>query len=346
MTRLLPKIDTYHLLIFYHVCREQSITVAAEKLFLSQPTVTSHIKSLEDAVQLKLIQIDRKKLSLTRVGEGLYHYAREIFEQAMAADRFIEIVKESSLYIGVSPLLQQPITKAMNNMSDQLDPSIRLELILGESSRLIKEVAESKIDLAVVFDLDYGVKNLSRVKVASEIQLVFYASPFHPIFQKDEIKWTDLGDYPLVSGSESSSIRKIVANKLISEGLSTPPKFYYSVSNSELFTVAIRNRDCISLAVLGEIKEEIACHVVKVLPLPNGICLDLDVLAYESHISTSLVQQFISSVRSYFEVEQQNIDHSIAGILGTAFKATRIPDKSGLYTGHSESPDAAGSPRL
>jgi LysR family transcriptional regulator, transcriptional activator of the cysJI operon len=328
MNRLLPKIDTYHLLIFYHVCREQSITIAAEKLFLSQPTVTSHIKSLEDAIQMKLIIIDRKKLSLTRVGEGLYHYAREIFEQAMAADRYIEIVKESSLYIGVSPLLQQPITKTLNSMSDQLDSSIRLELVLGESLKLLKEVVESKIDLAVVFDLDEGFNNLKRVKVARGIQLVFYASPYHPIFQKEKIRWTDLGDYPLVSGSESSSIRKFVANKLISEGLTTPPKFYFTASNSELFTVAIRNRDCISLGLLKEIREDIAGNVFKALPLPDSICLDLEIVAYESHIATSLVQQFISSIRSYFEVEQQIMEQSIAGITDTAFEATRIPGKS------------------
>ncbi len=330
MSRLLPRIDTYHLLVFYHVCREQSITVAAEKLFLSQPTVTSHIKSLEDTIQLKLVTVDRKKLSLTRVGEGLYSYAREIFEQAMAADRYIEMVKESSLYIGVTPLIQKSISKSLNDMLNRLDSSVRLELILGESDKLLKEVEESKIDVAVVFDLDDVYKNLSRVKVARGIQLAFCASPYHPVFRKDNIKWTDLGDYPLVSGSSYSSIRKLVANKLKSEGLTTPAKFYSTASNSDLFTVAIRHRDCISLAVLGEIQEEIASHAVKVLPLPDGLFLDLDVVAYESHFSTTLVQQFISSIRSYFESKRHIIDRSLAGIPAPVLSFTRTPGKSGL----------------
>jgi len=53
----IPKLDVYNLVVFYLVVNEKSLTAAAEKLFLSQPTVTYHIKSLEKSVGTKLLDI-------------------------------------------------------------------------------------------------------------------------------------------------------------------------------------------------------------------------------------------------------------------------------------------------
>ena len=123
------------------VCNEKSITAAADKLFLSQPTVTAHIKALESSLDAKLVQINRKKLTLTPIGEGLYNYSRDIFQQSMAAERFIEISRESSLNIGVSSLLVQKVAVAINAMyaiSKKRSQSINIKVRTGELLTLIK----------------------------------------------------------------------------------------------------------------------------------------------------------------------------------------------------------------
>lgn len=50
------KLDIQNLIVFYHVATEQSLTSAAEKLCLSQPTVTYHIKTLEANVGVRLLE--------------------------------------------------------------------------------------------------------------------------------------------------------------------------------------------------------------------------------------------------------------------------------------------------
>jgi LysR family transcriptional regulator, transcriptional activator of the cysJI operon len=189
---LLPKIETYYLLIFYHVCKEKSISTAAEKLFLSQPTITSHIKSLEESAQTKLINIERKRLSLTKAGEGLYKYASVIIQQAMAADRFIEIMRESSLMIGTCSLFARVMGKAINNLHKKINYSTKIDVKFGESFKIVKEVVDTETDLAVVPDLDYGFTNLNHVKIKSNLKLYFFATPSHPIFKKEKIVWSDL----------------------------------------------------------------------------------------------------------------------------------------------------------
>jgi DNA-binding transcriptional LysR family regulator len=189
---LLPRIETYHLLIFYHVCREKSISAAAEKLFLSQPTVTNHIKSLEESVQMKLINIERKKLTLTKAGEGLYNYASVILQQAMAADRFIEITRESSLLVGACSLFARIMGKTINNMHKKINSSTKIEVEFGEAFNMVKEVADTLSDLAVVPNLDYGFSQLSHVRIKDGLKLKFFADPSHPIFKKAAITWNDL----------------------------------------------------------------------------------------------------------------------------------------------------------
>ena len=97
-----PKLDVYNLVVFYFVASEKSLTAAAEKLFLSQPTVTYHIKSLEQSVGAKLLEIRKKKLFLTQAGEGLFKYSKQIYQQLINAERFIEELKEASLRVGIA----------------------------------------------------------------------------------------------------------------------------------------------------------------------------------------------------------------------------------------------------
>jgi len=297
MAKLFPKIGIYHLLIFYYVCNEKSITAAANKLYLSQPTVTSHMKSLEQSVQTKLFQICKKKLVLTHVGEGLYSYAREIFQQSMAADRFIEISKESNLYIGVSSLLVLPVARAIHSMSEQLKKSVNIEVRFGESFNLVKEVIDSSVDVAIVPNFDFGVNKLSHVRIIDGIKLLFYASPSNPIFLKRSIEWVDLAEYPLIIGTEDSPMKKILTNKLISEGLQASPQFYLTADNFEFFKTIVKSGNSISFAVWEDIQGEVERGLLKVVPLPDDICVNIDVITHESHFSTYLVQEFITAVR-------------------------------------------------
>jgi DNA-binding transcriptional LysR family regulator len=298
MEKLLPKIDIYHLLVFYYVCNQKSITAAANKLFLSQPTVTAHMKSLERSTQTKLFQIDKKKLTLTHTGEGLYHYAREIFRQSMAADRFIEISKESNLNIGVSSLLVLPVARAINSLSKQMLTSVNFEVRFGESFTLVREVADSNIDVAIVPNFDFGINNLSHFRIADGVKLTFYASAANPIFQKESVVWADLADYPLIIGTEESPMKKILTNKLVAEGLKSSPQFYLTADNFEFFKTIVKNGNSISFSLYEDIHEDVEKGTLKVLPLPSDILVDIDVITHQSHFSTFLVQEFIASVKN------------------------------------------------
>jgi LysR family transcriptional regulator, transcriptional activator of the cysJI operon len=300
MKQSLPKIDTYRLLLFYHVCNEKSITAAAEKLFLSQPTITTHMKTLERSIQTKLFKIERQKLVLTQIGEGLYDYAREIYQQAMAADRYIEVSKESSLKIGISSLLVQKMAQAINTMLERRKLSINLEAHSGESFTLIKELSDASIDLAVVPNFDFGTNNFSHIRVVDRVKLIFYANASNPIFKKMKIDWSDVFDYPLIIGTENSPMARIVAKKIDQEGLKKSPRYYFTADNFDFFKTIVKNGDSISFSLLEDIQDDVDKGILKVLPLTNDICVDIDIVGYQNYYSIEMVKEFIACVKDAF----------------------------------------------
>ena len=70
--------DIRQLEAFVYTVKYQSFSLAAQKLYISQPTVSAHIRSLEEEFHTQLLKRTTKSLSLTPAGTKLYSYATEI----------------------------------------------------------------------------------------------------------------------------------------------------------------------------------------------------------------------------------------------------------------------------
>ncbi len=72
-------LNYHHLLYFWTVAREGSVTAACERLRLAQPTVSGQLRLLEDSLGEKLFVKSGRGLALTEIGQVVYRYADEIF---------------------------------------------------------------------------------------------------------------------------------------------------------------------------------------------------------------------------------------------------------------------------
>src|SRR5687767_5659293 len=72
-------LNYHHLLYFWTVAREGSVSKAAERLHLSQPTISAQVRMLEEALGERLFLRTGRSLSLTDFGRLAYRYADEIF---------------------------------------------------------------------------------------------------------------------------------------------------------------------------------------------------------------------------------------------------------------------------
>ncbi len=90
--------DFHQLKVFLETAREKNFSRAAENIFLTQPTVSAHIKSLENEVGVPLFDRSRRELELTEAGQILFRYARELLDKKEEA--LSVILKESKVVKG------------------------------------------------------------------------------------------------------------------------------------------------------------------------------------------------------------------------------------------------------
>jgi DNA-binding transcriptional LysR family regulator len=295
------KLDVYNLIVFYFVASEKSITVAAEKLFLSQPTVTYHIKSLEKSVGVKLLDVKRKRLFLTHAGEGLFQYSKQIYQQLTDAERFVEDLKEINLRVGIAMSFSSTVASAASAF-EELHPDVKLTVKHAPSFEVVQDVLSSQVELGVVVSMDYGIPKLRSIAISAEEKIVLVASPSSPIFQKEHLELKDLCDCPLVLGPATSATRRVVFSKFEAEGLKVDPIIAVEVNSVEWGRSLVENGKGIGFYYARNVEKEVSEGRLRVLPITNDIRIGVDALVRRDALLPPIAERFISLLRGAFLV--------------------------------------------
>jgi DNA-binding transcriptional LysR family regulator len=294
------KLDIQNLIVFYYVATEESITSAADKLCLSQPTVTYHIKTLETNIGVKLLDVKRQKISLTRAGIGLLKYAEEVYRQMVGAEKFLENLKENNLRVGICSTFSSTVAAAASIFED-LYPYVKLIVKNATSFEIAEDVSNLRVDLGIVVSMDYQNPRLKSITVSKREKLVLVASPSSPIFQKEHLDMIDICGYPLISGPETSATRRIILNKLKLRGCNLPVPIVVEANSLEWGRILVENGKGMGIYHKKSVENEIFSGKLKVLPLPGDIYVGADVLMRTDAPEHSMTEQFITLVINEFE---------------------------------------------
>lgn len=82
--------------VFYSVVRNQSVTLAARELYITQPTASNHVKGLEESLGIRLFEKKGIRIRPTEAGEKLSAYAKQIFDYEKEFENAIQQIKASS----------------------------------------------------------------------------------------------------------------------------------------------------------------------------------------------------------------------------------------------------------
>lgn len=298
------KLDLHSLIVFYYVASEESITAAADKLYLTQPTVTYHIRSLERNVGLKLLDIKRQRIFLTRAGTGLFEYVREIYHQMTSAERYLENLKEASLRVGIATTFSTCVASAASAF-EKLYPRVRLIIRSSSSYEVVEDVLNSQVDLGVVVSMDYGNPKLKSIKLSSRQRLVLVASPSSSIAQRQRLEYVNLCGYPLILGPETSATRQIILKKLRVGGCAMPSPIIVEVNSSEWGINLVENGEGVGLHHIMSVERAIAEGRLKVLPLSGDIFVGVDAIIRADAPEHPVAERFISLVREACEAKHR-----------------------------------------
>jgi LysR family transcriptional activator of nhaA len=145
-------LNYHHLLYFHATAREGSMTAAAKKLRLAQPTLSGQIKQLEDALGEPLFDRRGRRLELTETGRTVYHYADEIFglgQEMLQAVQGRPSGRPVRLAVGVSDVLPKLVVYRLLEPVLAREGGVRVDCREGEVPALLAELGAHRLDLVL-----------------------------------------------------------------------------------------------------------------------------------------------------------------------------------------------------
>ncbi|AXX20516.1 LysR family transcriptional regulator [Serratia marcescens] len=145
-----PMFNPQLLLSFVAVCDSNSFTRAAERVFLSQSTVSQQVRRLEEMLGKPLFERSSHQVLLTEEGVKLLSYARRIIAlNEEAHDALTGIWRDGVLRIGMPEDFAVPTTELLAEFSRE-HPHLRLDVASGLSADLHSAYAREELDLILV----------------------------------------------------------------------------------------------------------------------------------------------------------------------------------------------------
>jgi len=208
-----------YLEIFCKVVELESFSKAAEALYLTQPTVSIHIKALEDELSTRLLDRLGRRVTMTSAGEILYGYARNIVksrdEARVALDRFSGGMK-GTLSVGASTIPGEYIIPAYLARFKLKYPDAYPTLRIADTRETYRAVADGAVDIGIV-----GSTVKERALVTEkflEDELVLVARPG---FKASNITKKELANLPLIQREHGSGSRTSLEESLKQSGIRT-----------------------------------------------------------------------------------------------------------------------------
>lgn len=197
---------------------------AAKRCFVSQPTLSSQIKKLEDHLGVKVFERTNRSVNITPVGEKIIEHARKSIEQAEAIDQIARAHRDplaGILRVGAIPTLSPYLTPLI--LAPLIKNYPQLELVLTEetTSTLEERLRNHDIDVALL---------ATPLKEEGLVEQQLFDEPFwlihpkgHPLYTKEEITRADLADLDILLLSEihclSKQVMKVCRLKERREGI-------------------------------------------------------------------------------------------------------------------------------
>lgn len=210
--------DIHHLKVFASVYKHRSFSKAAEELYLTQPTVSDHIRALEQELNCRLFDRLPRKIIPTREAAVLIGRTQDIIERVEGfKDLLGEFRKDLAghLVIGASTIPGTYILPGLTASFRQKNPSVLFEIVVSDSRAIIDKVAGDELLIGFV-----GAKLEARqvdYKPFLDDELIAVASGFFD--GRKGLTIREFADSPVVMREQGSGTRREFEKILEKRGL-------------------------------------------------------------------------------------------------------------------------------
>ena len=264
--------DLNQLKVFCAVVERKSFSRASEAIFLSQPTVSFQIKSLEDELGTTLLDRRGREVTVTRSGKELYKYARRILQLSKEAMQSIEQLKgliKGELAIGASNVPGEYILPKMLAEFKKIHNGIDISLFIGDSKDIVEKVLGNEVEIGVVGTKEREDSRLIYDSFTTD-RLVLVCPATFSWFKNDVATIKELKNVPFVLREGGSGTRATVKIKLQKIGIKENDlDVVMRLGSTSAVKKAVESGAGVSLISERSIENEIKAGSLKKIPIKD-----------------------------------------------------------------------------
>lgn len=207
---------------FVQVAESGSFSKAARELFLTQPTVSAHISSLEKELNTRLFVRNTKEVSLSESGRTLYDYARQMtaLEKKILQTFCREREKgHQCINIAASTIPSQYLLPGILAKFSEKYPKEQFRIMEADSAKVVEQVVNHEVDLGFTGTV-LEKKNCKYLPFYRDELIVITPnqSRFQKLLEKSSTAdW--IGQEPIIMREEGSGTRKEAERQLRKSGI-------------------------------------------------------------------------------------------------------------------------------
>lgn len=291
---------------FVQVSESGSFSKAAKELFLTQPTISAHISSLEKELNVRLFIRNTKEVSLSDDGKDLYRYAKQITDLEKAIeDRFYMDSDDGKHFITIaaSTIPAQYLLPKVLMCYRERYPKEQIKIMETDSSEVVTQVVDHMVDVGFTGTV-LEKKHCKYIPFyKDELAVITPDTPEYRILKeqnRDDIDW--IRRKPLILREEGSGTRKEAEKQLKNAGISMETlDIVASIANQETIKKSVKQG--MGITVLSRLAAEDEDGLL-IFPIPGADeGRDINLVYNKNYQMTRSADRFIRIVKEVYNIE-------------------------------------------
>lgn len=291
---------------FVQVSESGSFSKAAKELFLTQPTISAHISSLEKELNVRLFIRNTKEVSLSDDGKDLYRYAKQITDLEKAIEERFYMDSDDGKHfitIAASTIPAQYLLPKVLMCYRERYPKEQIKIMETDSSEVVTQVVDHMVDVGFTGTV-LEKKHCKYIPFyKDELAVITPDTPEYRILKeqnRDDIDW--IKRKPLILREEGSGTRKEAEKQLKNAGISMEDlDIVASIANQETIKKSVKQG--MGITVLSRLAAEDEDGLL-IFPIPGADeGRDINLVYNKNYQMTRSAYRFIRIVKEVYDIE-------------------------------------------
>lgn len=291
---------------FVQVSESGSFSKAAKELFLTQPTISAHISSLEKELNVRLFIRNTKEVSLSDDGKNLYRYAKQITDLEKAIEERFYMDSDDGKHfitIAASTIPAQYLLPKVLMCYRERYPKEQIKIMETDSSEVVTQVVDHMVDVGFTGTV-LEKKHCKYIPFyKDELAVITPDTPEYRILKeqnRDDIDW--IKRKPLILREEGSGTRKEAEKQLKNAGISMEDlDIVASIANQETIKKSVKQG--MGITVLSRLAAEDEDGLL-IFPIPGADeGRDINLVYNKNYQMTRSADRFIRIVKEVYDIE-------------------------------------------